>query len=230
MCTVTYIPTGKESFILTSNRDESPLRSPENISQEKDLIFPRDIKGGSWICASKQNKLVCLLNGAFQKHRHQPPYPKSRGIIVKEFFDFDSTLDFYKEYNLDGIEPFTMVVWDNGSLYQLRRDEQKTYLTPLDTQSTYLWSSAPLYDFPAKRKRQKWFDDWKNNQTQFTQEIILDFHKNGGEKDDHIGFVMNRIFLRTVSITQVTGTSKKMDMMYYDLIREKTDQKEIPFQ
>ncbi|MBK9018424.1 MAG: NRDE family protein [Saprospiraceae bacterium] len=38
------------------------------------LIFPRDTAaGGTWIAASDTNRVACLLNGAFVKHKHQPP-------------------------------------------------------------------------------------------------------------------------------------------------------------
>ncbi len=227
MCTVTYIPTGKNQFVLTSNRDESPLRSPENITKKGGLIFPMDIKGGTWICASDENKLVCLLNGAFKKHKHNPPYPKSRGIIVMDFFDYPDTETFYQNYDLKDIEPFTMVIWDKGNLFQLRRDEENTYLTPLDVNESYLWSSAPLYDFPAKRTRQAWFEEWKKGKKNIQTEDVLDFHRNGGEKDDYNGFIMNRGFLKTISITQVINNGINKKMIYHDLLKDNISKEQL---
>ena len=91
MCTVTFIPLKNNRFVLTSNRDESPQRSPETISslrkEGQEIIFPKDKgAGGSWIAASSQDRLVCLLNGAFDCHQRTPPYRKSRGQMVLDFF------------------------------------------------------------------------------------------------------------------------------------------------
>jgi hypothetical protein len=50
MCTVTYLPIAEDHFILTSNRDESPLRANVRVETEeingKKLILPRDKAGG----------------------------------------------------------------------------------------------------------------------------------------------------------------------------------------
>ncbi len=228
MCTVSYIPIGSQTFVLTSNRDENPLRSPDSITEESKTIYPRDIKGGTWICASSNDKLVCLLNGAFLPHRHRPPYPKSRGIIVKEFFDYPDTETFFKDYDLEGIEPFTMAVWDKGNLYQLRRDTQKTYLTRLNPNESYLWSSAPLYDFPTQRIRHTRFGHWKKI-TEFTPDNILKFHKSKDENDERYGFMIDRGFLKTISITQVIRTNAGITMDYHDLLRNNTIKASIAF-
>lgn len=224
MCTVSYIPLGHNQFVLTSNRDESPSRSPKEISRETSqsqaLIFPRDIKGGTWICATSENRLVCLLNGAFLRHQHRPPYRKSRGLIVKEFFDFPDTVSFYQQYDMEGIEPFTMVVWDKGKLYQFRRDEERSYLTPLDVTQAYIWSSATLYEPSAKIKRQSWFDAWKKEH-EFSPESILHLHQTGGDGDIFNDFIMNRKnIVRTVSITQVINDNDSMKMVYRDLLND----------
>ncbi|MEO0339976.1 MAG: NRDE family protein, partial [Bacteroidota bacterium] len=89
MCTVTFIPQQGQDFILSSNRDEQASRSPQGLSRidqfQKELLFPRDTEaGGTWIAASNKDQVVCLLNGAFELHHRQPPYRKSRGIMVLE--------------------------------------------------------------------------------------------------------------------------------------------------
>ena len=83
MCTVTYIPQSEDSFILTSNRDEMPKRSAIGLVElelaNKKVLFPRDPKAnGTWIASSSTHQLVCLLNGAFVKHKHKPPPQKTQ--------------------------------------------------------------------------------------------------------------------------------------------------------
>ena len=101
MCTVTYIPN-KDGFILTSNRDENAARSPKNITRidqnGTELVFPRDTTaGGTWIAVSETNRMVCVLNGAFDKHKHRPPYRRSRGLLVLDFFNFPNAESFFEE-------------------------------------------------------------------------------------------------------------------------------------
>ena len=99
MCTVTYVPN-QEGIILTSNRDESPERSPKNITRlvgRFNLCFPQDtLAGGTWIAADDRRRIICVLNGAFEKHAHVPPYRKSRGILALEYFNFETVKDLLK--------------------------------------------------------------------------------------------------------------------------------------
>jgi len=231
MCTVSYVPLGKNQFVLTSNRDESPLRSTKGLSRswsnQQNLLHPGDTKGGTWICASSENRLVCLLNGAFIKHKHQPPYPKSRGLVVKEYFEHQNAEDFFQNYDLEGIEPFTMVVWDMGKLYQIRRDLNNSYLTQLNPKEAYIWSSSTLYDMSAKIKRQSWFDQWKKEQN-YTSGSIFNLHKTGGNGDTTNDYVMNRAnIVRTVSITQVINNETSFHMVYHDLMNEEVTEKHL---
>jgi uncharacterized protein with NRDE domain len=85
MCTVTLIPKGTNNFVLTSNRDEAPNRhtlSPDfyNIENTK-LLFPKDeVAGGSWIGVSEKQRVLCILNGGFEKHERKATYRLSRGV------------------------------------------------------------------------------------------------------------------------------------------------------
>ena len=88
MCTVTYLPLENDGFILTSNRDESPMRKTippkKYLENGVELAYPKDqLAGGTWIGASTKNRLVCLLNGAFKKHERNSYYKMSRGLVVK---------------------------------------------------------------------------------------------------------------------------------------------------
>lgn len=239
MCTVTFIPTGKNEFILTSNRDESAQRSPENISKIEEngqtLIFPRDKgAGGSWIVVSSHNKLICLLNGAFDQHPRKPPYRKSRGIMVLEFFQYTDANQFFALYDLSGMESFTMITYDNGQLWDFRWDEQhqQKFIKSLDANAYHIWSSATLYEKPIQQKREKWLDEWLENRTDFSRSAILELHKKGGEGNPSIDFMMNRYnyLVQTVSITQVVGKDGKMEMIYNDLMNDQVKNEVVDLQ
>lgn len=230
MCTVTYIPTGKNQFIFTSNRDEAPKRSAIGIVEknllEKKLLFPQDpLANGTWIAISSKNQLVCILNGAFVKHKHRPPYRLSRGIMALEFFNYTSAEDFFEEFDFVGIEPFTMVIFDDGKLYELRWDETQKHIKELDTAQEYIWASCTLYSPEWQEKRKVWFDNWKKDHSEITQDAVLDFHKNGGEGNPKFDVVMNwDNAVRTTSITSIIKNEDKMSMRYEDLLSGEIEQ------
>ncbi len=238
MCTVTFIPTKKNEFILTSNRDESAARSPENISQMEQkgqtLIFPKDKgAGGTWIAASSHNKLVCLLNGAFECHERNLPYSKSRGIMVLEFFQYPDANQFFAAYDFSGMESFTMITYDNGQLWDFRWDEQEQqkFIKALDTSQCHIWSSATLYKKSIRQKREQWLAEWLVDRVDFSRSAILELHKKGGEGNPSIDFMMNRYnyLVQTVSITQVVGTNGKMELIYNDLMNEEVKAADVFF-
>ena len=98
MCTVTYLPLPNNNFLLTSNRDVSVNRKPASfpITMETSngkIIFPKDGEAnGTWIGSNEKNRTVVLLNGGFENHISNPPYDKSRGLIVREILE---TTDFW---------------------------------------------------------------------------------------------------------------------------------------
>ena len=226
MCTVTYIPHGNNSFTLTSNRDEQPVRSPKSITQiqMKDhiLLFPRDTgAGGTWIAASSQNKVICLLNGAFDKHQRKTQYRRSRGLMVLDYFEFKESSHFFSDYQFQGMEPFTIVVFDKGQLFEARWDEEKLHVKKLSPEQQYIWSSSTLYDQETKTKRVNWFRSWQKQNPQPTMAQIMDFHTIAGDGDPWNDVIMNRNeIVKTVSVTSIEKTNNLIQFTYRDLIEQ----------
>ncbi|MEM9918818.1 MAG: NRDE family protein [Bacteroidota bacterium] len=227
MCTVSYLPKSNGSFILTSNRDEAPSRATHKVVEQSlengiRLLFPQDPQsGGTWIALSDTGRLICLLNGAFEQHRRQPPYRRSRGLLVLDVFEYASLETFFQSYELDGIEPFTMVIVEEGMLYEFRWDGEQSYLEQLEAQQAHIWSSATLYDATYRLKRKALFDQWLMRQPDYEVESILDFHRGGGTGDPDNDFVMNRQnIVRTVSITSVEKTIENFHFLHRDLLSE----------
>jgi hypothetical protein len=235
MCTVTYIPKGNSEFIFTQNRDESPNRSAHELvkinQNGKELLFPRDTGvGGTWIAVSDSNQLVSILNGAFKKHKHFPPYRKSRGIMALEFFNFSNAEQFFRIYNFEGLEPFTMVIYDDRKLFDFRWDGLYKFIEELDPDEPYIWASSTLYAKEAKIKRKVWFEEWKKGRTDFSQSAILDFHRTAGDGDPENDLVMNRSNLvRTTSISSIIKSNSKFEMYFSDILNGKTLKNEIVF-
>jgi hypothetical protein len=219
MCTVSYLPQ-PSGFVLTSNRDEAPGRSPVELSADtqQSYIFPKDtLAGGTWICASNTDRLICLLNGAFEKHQRNLPYRRSRGLVVLDAFEYSNIHDFFEQYNFAQIEPFTMVIVDQGNLFELRWDEVQTHLKQLDPQQAHIWSSSTLYPADVRQTRSAWFDAWLTQTPQAGRLDIFNFHNSAGADDTWNGLVMNRNdIVRTVSITSVEQHDGTWAMYYHD--------------
>ena len=227
MCTVTYLPTGDDSYLFTSNRDEFTGRSASKLILErrfgKKLLFPQDaLAKGTWIAISDTDQLVCILNGAFVKHSHVPPYRLSRGLMALEFFKYEDAPAFFEYFDFTGIEPFTMVINDRGKLYDFRWDENKKHIEQKDPSQSHIWASCTLYSPEWQQKRIQWFDKWKSENPSPTRTSILDFHTNAGEGDLEYDIVMNigdRV--RTTSITSIIKSKNEMDLRYENLVDDK---------
>ncbi len=223
MCTVTFIPKKNGDFILTSNRDEMPQREtlPPAIYEEDEinLLYPKDVvAGGTWIGLSSRERLVNLLNGGFVAHIRKPSYPKSRGLIVKELLLAKSSQDYIEHTDFADMEPFTiiMVEWQEKlQLHQLVWDGEEKHLQKMEIQHN-IWNSAPLYTPKMTLLRKEWFSDFLDTES-LEATKILNFHRNAGVGDKHTDLLMDRGFIKTVSITQVEKSGKSIRMYYKDL-------------
>ena len=209
MCTVTFIPLGSGDFALTSNRDVSyrrPKASPPQIHVDHgvSLLYPKDGKaGGTWIGSSRDNRLICLLNGGFDNHQRQPEYRKSRGLIVTELLAADDLSERLRKIDLNDIEPFTLVLVEWVSDLQLGQfvwDGHAKHLKRLPLSPT-IWSSSTLFDKSMREIRKDWFGSWIREH-ELSPEAVLRFHKEAGAGDDMVGVVLRRKQVGTVSITQ----------------------------
>ena len=226
MCTVSFVRV-HDAAIITSNRDEHIQR--ENAAapgfhqlQNKKIIFPKDAKaGGTWFAAGDNGTVAVLLNGAFKKHIARPPYRKSRGLILLEIMEADEPLLFFKTLNLDNIEPFTIVLYQHGSLHELRWDGNDKHEKALDITRNYIWSSATLYTDEVIEHRKNLFDRFIHSAAGITAVTVHDFHaSNNG--DDENGFVISRqTGMKTFSITQAVVQSNAVNFLHADLLQQK---------
>lgn len=233
MCTVTYLPT-ISGFILTHNRDEAPARSPNAISREKTgddvLLFPRDTRaGGAWVVTSKSGKTACLLNGAFIKHHHNPPYRRSRGLVLLDFFQWEEPGHFFQAYDLEGIEPFTFLFFRRGEAVELRWDGTSRHVKQLHPGEPHFWCSATLYPPEMQTRRELVFRRWLETRPGDPDpRSLVRLHRTGSVGDPENDYVMNRGGkVCTVSISQVTLTFGFSNLRYFDLLEGKRDTRRV---
>jgi hypothetical protein len=223
MCTVTIIPTGKSNFVLTSNRDEAPdrisLNPEECIINDARMLFPKDkTAGGSWIGVSDKNRVLCVLNGGFAFHQRQSFYRLSRGVVMRDLLACKQIDSAIEAYNLEGVEPFTLVIadWNKGlQFFELVWDGKQKYFNKLPLEAK-MWSSSTLYSKDMKQERQQWFSNFKTT-NDLNAESLMGFHLNTETKNRDYGVIMDRGFVKTTSITQIRKEIETVAMDFNNL-------------
>jgi uncharacterized protein with NRDE domain len=224
MCTVSFVSANGKK-IVTSNRDEHLQRetasAPEFVQLDNTkIIFPKDAKaGGTWFVASDRGVVAVLLNGAFVKHIAKPPYRKSRGLVLLEIIALEDPVSFFNKDNLEGIEPFTVILYQPGQLYELRWDGNKTHQRLLDITGNYIWSSATLYTDEVIEQRRNLFDSFIERKESPSAASVFDFHNNNHD-DEENGFIINRkTGMKTFSITQAIAEPEQIHFLHTDLLQ-----------
>ncbi len=227
MCTVSFIKH-KNGFSLTSNRDEQSTRPTvePKVYQEfnQNLVYPKDeIAGGTWIASSDNHVSLCLLNGAFKNHQRKTPYAKSRGVVLKERFEYKSNKLFLDKVNLNNVEPFTLLMIDHNNLNQLDFkvlvwDESQKHIFNINTEEHHIWASATLYSKKQQEMRKKWFDNFIAQHDSFKNEDIIKFHSGSFTDEKSVDMVMQRNQdLKTLSISQININETTKEFIYKDL-------------
>ncbi len=224
-----------KGFCLSSNRDERHTRKQAQKpaiyeTNGTKLLFPKDATAaGTWIAVKENGSAVCLLNGAFEAHIPQPPYRRSRGLVVLDIVSENNMMDAFQNADLYMVEPFTMIIAAHHSLYECRWDGSQKFVMQLSQNQPHIWSSSTLYPLATRLQRKQWFDVWQSNLLHPTLSDIFNFHVQTGDGDIQNDLVMNRkneVF--TVSITSIVVDGTAINMQYFDL--KKNDITNIAFE
>ncbi|HRH03810.1 MAG TPA: NRDE family protein [Bacteroidia bacterium] len=231
MCTVTYYKSENKT-IVTSNRDEHISRPAAlfpalHSYQNKAVYFPQDpLAQGTWFAVDTLGRTFVLLNGADKKHQHQPPYKRSRGLILLDLLSAEVLAEAWEQINLNKIEPFTLITIAGDELLQLRWDEKEKSLIQLDTAIPRIWSSATLYEEIAIENRKIWFKEFLESTPEtIDSQGLLNFHTGTQIKDKVNGLIINRNQqLLTKNITQCVIEQDRFTLTHMDLLQNKQQQ------
>lgn len=225
MCTVSFIPI-HNGFVLTSSRDERTNRGttiPQWYTIDGlSLIFPKDNEsGGSWIAYGGKNRICCLLNGGFENHIKRTRYLKSRGLVLLDSFQFDSIPKFIQYYDLNFIEPFTMLLLDYNQGLKFTKlvwNGNNKYVEVINSDKPHLFSSTTLYSTEIIKEREIWFQNWIAKYREEEDVNISQFHLGHHTPDSTNNILMDRSeLLKTVSLTQIKIGGDYKTMIYFDL-------------
>ena len=143
-------------------------------------------------------------------------------MVVKDLLTSNAIEETITNYELNNIEPFTIVVADwNASLkfYELVWDGKKKHFTELPLEPT-IWSSSTLYTESMKEERNQWFQDFKAH-NELDSKSLMTFHKLTHAENKIYGIVMDRDFVKTTSITQIDKTNDSVQMSFINLQTQK---------
>jgi len=223
MCTVTFIPSGDKIF-LASSRDEKAERFPADppawqIQNGITLLYPRDtLSGGTWMAVNGYGTAGVLLNGGRRAHIPKPAYRKSRGLVMLDLMAYESPSTIFRGMSLQGIEPFTLILFEKEKLISVVWDGKKKYFSDMNRHEPQIFSSSTLYDPAAVRKREKWFGDWLNRSPFPELPDVFGFHLGAGDGDPRDAVRMDRegkLFTQCIGVLSMTQT--RADFSYLDL-------------
>lgn len=224
---LSYIPLDNGRFILTQSRDETIMRPTAAPPIKKrlgdvDVVFPVDPKGrGTWIGVSSAGNAAALLNGGGEQHKHQPPYRHSRGLIIPEFLKATDFASFYRSFDFDGLEPFTMITFENRKIFEIVKSEEEVKVTEHDASKPLFRLSYQLFPETSINERSLEFYRWYYKRKVVTAEQVFDYHAFRTYELPHIKkYDTGEHILKTVSITQVISNNRKFQMNYYDAVND----------
>lgn len=225
MCTVSFIPLN-HGVIMTSNRDEHISRAnaayPEFYTfSDRKLVFPKDsLKGGTWFISNEKGDIGILLNGAFEKHISKPPYRNSRGSILPEIFQAECPLIALNQYDLTAIENFTIILWYQRQLWEIKWDGVLLYFAKMNSKTCHIWSSVTLYTPKMIKEREHWFDRLHQSGKIRNQQEILAFHTQSHINNKEYGLRINRgNKILTISTTSLSLNCQKATLIHKDLVQ-----------
>lgn len=226
MCTVSFVPQ-KEGFVFTSNRDEDSARAATQLIEKQlgstKVYYMEDpLAKGTWYAFSAQ-RFVCVLNGAFVPHQRKEKYSMSRGAMVLESFKYSTLAAFQENFSFDGIEPFTLVLYNKGDFQEWIWDEKELHVKALSTKAVHLWSSSTLYTRKRWENRRRELMSW--NPIGKSQSEIMLYHKEkmpfslenlvermGGN------VVPTNVPLQTTSVSSIQGTSDEFIFVFQSIV------------
>jgi hypothetical protein len=208
MCTVTVVP-GNDEMIFTFNRDEHIGRTTAYFNQvknvgHKNIYFTKDSKaGGSWFAVDDKGTIAMLFNGAFTPHTKKESYTKSRGLILLELISDKESLLFFEKYNLEGVEPFSIILYHHKLLFRLVWNGTAKTIISLEKEKSHIFSSVTLYNDQVQQNRKQWLEFFISQKEVISAADMFSFHQNTQKEDAENGLIINRNSITcTMSISQ----------------------------
>jgi hypothetical protein len=224
MCTLTFIPRNN-GYYLAMNRDERIARgtaaSPARIELGKmNVIYPRDVEGGTWIAANELGLGFALLNwndviGKGAKALKT----KSRGFVIQDVVHLrsrDQVQGRLNHLDLTGILPFRLVgVFPaEKQLWEWRWD-MSTLKADAHSWDLRHWFSSSLSDEQASLRRGRACQAAWRDKRAGTLQWVRKLHRSHAGGAGPFSVCVHREDAQTVSYAELICTLKNVRCNYF---------------
>lgn len=141
----------------------------------------------------------------------------SRGLVVTDAAHSNDLDQFLRRYELEGIAPFTLLIYEEGRFEEMIWDGNEKFIRQPDLNTPQIWSSVTLYPETIRQKRKQLFETWLRTHPSYNREDIISFHhlSHGDAEND---FIMNRNeIVKTLSITSIMTNASALSMLHISL-------------
>lgn len=236
MCTVTFLPAADGSYLLVTNRDERPTRTPAEPPRRWDFggtagLAPRDPEaGGTWVAVLASGHTVCLLNGDDAPAGPPVHDPVSRGLVcvdvASRVCDADDVPALVEDVLVRrdwAVRPFKLLVARPGERPSLDRVEWTgAALDACSTGERHIAVSSTHRRVEVTAAREEAFARWGGGLAPDAgaaawidaAEAFHGGHAPGGESGDAFSVCMHRDDARSVSSTLVAVDARSVRMTY----------------
>jgi len=224
MCTLTFVPT-EDGYLVGMNRDElfsRPRALPPKILKKgaMEMLYPRELSGGTWIAANSQGNLLALLNWNGNEASRTGEKCKTRGLTIPELIglpESSTTNSHFHRMDLNGLLPFRLVGifrservinewrWDGAARRKLEFSWARKH-----------WFSSSLSDSLAEKERGRTCETAAGEPTAGSKDWLRRLHSSHDPKPGPFSVCVHRQDAATVSYTEVRCGGTQISMGYLD--------------
>ncbi len=154
----------------------------------------------------------------------------SRGKVFLQVIANPKPVRYFDRSDLFSVQPFTIVMMEQGNLYECRWDGEEKFFRQLRNSRPHIWSSATLYSQQVMQQRERQFASFLNGTPHPTQDEILHFHQSRDDSGRGVDiFLQDHGSFRTVSIASILLVHDRASMRYLDLTNQENCDETIFF-
>ncbi len=224
MCTLTFVPA-EDGYMVGMNRDElltRPVALPPRVFERSwiEMVYPRELSGGTWIACNGQGNLLALLNWNASESHNLSEKRRTRGLVIPQLIGLpdSATADsHFQQMNLDGLFPFRLIGvfrsekvvnewwWDGTAKKFLRLSWARKH-----------WFSSSLSDSLAEKERGRACEAVAGEPAAGSNGWLRRLHRSHVPGPGPFSVCVHRQDAATVSYTEVRCGRTQISMDYLD--------------